>query len=202
MAKKMFVSFILDETGSMQSVKGPTISGFNEYIATLKAERNSDDIRFTLTRFNSEKIEVAYDGVKLKDVGDLTEENYRPNALTPLYDAIGQTIRSLEKKLAGKVQNVLVVIQTDGLENHSKEFTRQGIFDLIREKKEQDWTFAFLGADQDAWAAGQQLGLEKGNVMSYASAMTEQAFHSAARATADYIRKGGTQTKKFFEKED
>ena len=30
--KETLISFILDETGSMQSVKSQTISGFNEYI--------------------------------------------------------------------------------------------------------------------------------------------------------------------------
>lgn len=68
MTKKLHVSFILDETGSMMSVKGQTISGFNEYLDTLKSEKNSGNIRFTLTQFNSDKVQVVCDGVKLAKV--------------------------------------------------------------------------------------------------------------------------------------
>ena len=60
---KINVSFVLDETGSMQSVKEQTISGFNEYIETLK--KDTKNIKFTLTKFNTEKVEIVYDAVKL-----------------------------------------------------------------------------------------------------------------------------------------
>lgn len=195
MAKRIHISFVLDETGSMLAVKGQTIDGFNEYIKTVKGEKNAGDTRFTLTKFNSEKVEIVHEGVKLGKVGLLTEESYRPANLTPLYDAIGQTIRSIE----GKKGNILVVIQTDGQENASKEYTRDAIFALIAEKKKTGWTFVFLGADQDAWATGQLLGLDKGNVMAYASTDTSKAFRQAAAATVSYSRSGGGQTSDFFE---
>ena len=196
--KKMLVSFVLDETGSMQSVKKETICGFNEYIQTLKDEKSAGDIRFTLTKFNSGKIEVVHDSVKLEKVNPLCEESYRPANMTPLYDAIGKTIRSLEDKMDGKKATALVVIQTDGNENHSKEFNRDSIFNLIDEKRTAGWTFAFLGADQDAWLAGQVLGIPKGNVMSYDSAETKDAFREVAYASARHTSSGGNQTKEFF----
>jgi hypothetical protein len=198
MGKKLYVSFVLDETGSMQGVKEQTISGFNEYVDTLKAEKNAKDIRFTLTKFNSEKVEIVNEAIKMSKVAHLNNETYRPAALTPLYDAIGRTIRSLEKKIEGKKMKALVVIQTDGFENHSKEFNQKGIFNLIEEKKKEGWTFAFLGADQDAWAAGQKMGIPKGSSLSYASASSREAFQEAAFSSSDYLRKQGRQTDEFF----
>lgn len=200
MSKKLFISFVLDETGSMQMVKSQTIDGFNEYIKTLKADKNAGNIRFGLTKFNSEKVDIVYDGVKLDKVDSLNDETYQPAALTPLYDAIGQTIRALEAKLDGKKkQTALVVIQTDGQENHSKEFSQAGIFALIDEKKKVGWTFVFLGADQDAWLAGQKLGLDAGNVVSYNSAQTKRAFNRVANATSYYSTTGGTQSRSLFQ---
>ena len=199
MAKKMFISFILDETGSMQSVKSQTVSGFNEYLETLKEGDDAGRIRFALTQFNAEKVDVVYDGVRLDEVAELTEETYWPTSMTPLYDAIGHTIRALEKRLAGKKRNVLVVIQTDGAENASKEFTQEGIFSLISEKKGAGWTFAFLGADQDAWQTGARLGIERGNVISYASGKTRQTFGKTAAATLNYASSGGEVTTRFFD---
>jgi len=204
MAKKMFVSFVLDETGSMMGVKEQTISGFNEYVDTLKKEADSNKLRFTLTKFNSDKVEIVHDSVKMSKVGHLTDDTYQPAALTPLYDAIGRTIRSLEKNLKAKKKKTkaLVVIQTDGAENHSKEFNRTGIFKLIDKKKKDGWTFAFLGADQDAYAASRKIGIPQGSSMSYASEFTKDAFRDVAYSTSDYIKNKGEQTPDFFKKKE
>lgn len=201
----MHISFILDETASMMSVKSQTISGFNEYIKTLRGNKDAKKAKFTLTKFNSTKVEIVHDGVSLDDVADLTNENYRPDSTTPLYDAIGQTIRVLEKKANGKgkkAEKFLLVIQTDGQENASKEYSRESIFALITEKKDAGWTFAFLGADQDAWAVGQIIGIPKGNTMSYNSSQTSKAFARTAEASVGYALTGGAQSASFFDDND
>ena len=56
--ENVYVNFVLDETGSMDIVRDSTISGFNEYIKTLKKDAKGP-ILFTLTKFNSEKITVV-----------------------------------------------------------------------------------------------------------------------------------------------
>ena len=57
MAKKkvptLVINFVLDETGSMESVRDATISGFNEYVETLK--KRPEDLLFTFTKFNTLK---------------------------------------------------------------------------------------------------------------------------------------------------
>lgn len=194
-----YVSFILDETGSMNSVKDQTISGYNEYIDTLKQEK---EVLFTLTKFNSDKVEVVYDAVKIKKVKPLNVDTYQPSAMTPLYDAIGETITSLERATKGKKGKKLVVIQTDGLENASKEYNRKMIFEIIEKKKKDDWTFVFLGADQDAYAASAQLGISRGNTRSYASAKTKDAFGSVAKASRMFLRSEAPMTEDFFEDEE
>jgi uncharacterized protein YegL len=200
--KKMLVSFVLDETGSMEIVKSQTISGFNEYIDTLKKEKNSENVLFTLTQFNSDKVAVVYDGVSLGKVIHLNNDTYSPRATTPLYDAIGRTIHSIETKVKGKKQSVLVVIQTDGEENSSKEFNREKIFSLIDEKKKLGWTFAYLGADQDAWAASQLMGISFANTLSYTGSQTTGAFRQVARGTSAYVQSSGTQTDSFYGSDD
>jgi len=196
MAKKskLYVSFVLDETGSMAGVAAQTISGFNEYIETLKKDSSSAAAVFTLTQFNSEHTAVVYSNVPLSEVKPLSRETYQPNGLTPLYDAIGATIRALDTQIGKTKATALVVIQTDGEENHSKEYTRQSIFSLIDEKKNLGWTFVFLGADQDAWLTSQALGIARGNTVSYDSKMTDITFRAVATATVSYARSGGSQT--------
>ena len=201
--KPMMVSIVLDETGSM-SVRIPeTISGFNEYIGGLK--RLKAPVSVTLTKFNSKKIEVIYADKLIKDVPLLDRDTYSPNELTPLYDAVGKTISAIEQKKFGK-KTVLVVIITDGQENASKEYNRGQIFNMVTEKQRKNgWTFVFMGADQDAWLAGQVMGIVKANTLSFAGNNMRGAMKTAAGATTCYAsskaRAGGISYKSFFKKQ-
>ena len=150
--KPTLVAFLLDRTGSMASCKDETIKGFNGYIDTLK-DKKAEQIVFTLTQFDSIGIDIIHDAVPLKDVHKLTENTYEPRASTPLYDAIGTTIRATEKS-AGEKYKVLFVTLTDGLENASSEWNAKTIKDLIKEKEDKNhWTFAHIGVGANGWAA-------------------------------------------------
>jgi hypothetical protein len=197
--KTLVVNFVLDETGSMQLCADATISGFNEYIGDLA--KRTEPVRFTLTKFNSTKIDVVHVGVPVAQVARLSRANYHPSDLTPLYDAIARTIKETDQAIVGIGDHaVLCVIMTDGQENASHEYDRNAIFALIKEKEAAGWTFAFLGADQDAWETGQQMGIPGGNTMSYAGtpAGTTGAMKGVATASATYLASGGVPTADFF----
>ena len=115
------VTFLLDETGSMESIKDDTIGGFNSYLGSLKAEAAPMD--FTLIKFDSRRIEKVCVAVPVSQVAELTMESYQPGASTPLIDAAYKTIKAVEKSLNGSNPKVVVCIQTDGHENASTEHT-------------------------------------------------------------------------------
>jgi hypothetical protein len=71
---------------------------------------------------------------------------YNPGGATPLYDAIGLGISKINA-LAGKDDEVLVTVITDGEENCSEEYNLTMIKNLIEKLKEQNWTFALIGTD-------------------------------------------------------
>lgn len=195
------VNFILDETGSMRVVKNPTISGFNEYVQTL--QKQTENVVMTLAKFNSGKgVQIEYINKPIGDVPELTDESYIPDCTTPLYDAIGDTIRRAEEE-ASEGDNVLVIIQTDGEENASKEYSLNAVKSLIKEKEGKGWTFAYLGADQNAWlTGGKVLGLSRGNTMSYRSGDTRHVFGDLAKASVSYCcsaEPGGQSVKNFFD---
>ncbi len=203
MAKKTtIVNFVLDETGSMQVCWDATISGFNEYVGSLRKKKNGP-VMLALTQFNSAKIETVFDHVPLKKVLDLNRDTYQPDNMTPLYDAIAHTIKKTEKRVKNykKKPAVLCVIMTDGLENASKEYTRETLFDLVKEKEKDGWTFAYLGANQDAWRVGQSIGISQDSSITYNSSPkgTVRAMAAAAGATASYMSKASVQTDSFFE---
>lgn len=178
------VTLILDETGSMQDCKGAAIAGFNEYLKTLR--QMPLPVRFTLTLFNSGKLDVRHRNVPVSQVPELTEQTYQPAETTPLYDAIGRTLTAAGHE-AQRESKKLCVILTDGLENASREYTRDGIVRLIKDHEAKGWTFVYLGADHDAWAAGGDIGIGGDNTIMFCRRDTGRTFDKLGEATTAYL---------------
>jgi len=178
------ITLILDETGSMQDCKGAAIAGFNEYLKTLRSM--SLPVRFTLTLFNSSKLDVRHRNVPVAEVPELTEETYQPAETTPLYDAIGRTLAAAAHESTSTSRNLCVIL-TDGLENASREYTREGIARVIKDHEARGWTFVYLGADHDAWAAGGDLGIAGNNTIMFCRRDTGRIFDKLGEATTAYL---------------
>ena len=181
----LYVTLILDETGSMQECKGAAISGFNQYVATLREE--PAETRLTLTLFNSKRTEVRYHAVPVERVHDLDVETYRPRDTTPLYDAIGRTLTAARLQVPAESRKLCVIL-TDGEENASRRYTRAQIFDMIKAYEDEGWMFLYLGADHDVWAAGEDLGVAEHNRITFLKDDLGQTFECLSVATARYRR--------------
>jgi len=85
----------------------------------------------------------------------------------PLLDAVGHGVALLEKrKEAG--ERCILAVMTDGLENSSREYTKETIKALLdRKQKEEGWLVLYLGAGHDAWAQASAMGLHAGNVSAF-----------------------------------
>ena len=181
----LYVTLLLDESGSMQSCKGAALAGFNQYLSALR--RDPAETRLTLTLFNSEKTEMRHRGVPVSAVQELDVETYRPDGGTPLYDAIGRTL-SLARQEAPAEARKLCVILTDGEENASKEYTRKQVFDLIKLYEKQGWAVLYLGADHDVWAAGGDLGIAGDSRIAFCRDRVDRTFDQLSEATTRYRR--------------
>jgi len=195
------VVYLLDRSGSMADCLPQTISGFNEYIGSVRAGAKGN-IRVTLKTFasagflstgpitvsNAGDIQTIFDMVKLEDVPALSEANYVPNGGTPLYDAIGDTIAATDFQLSRLAvrPNVFFVVQTDGGENSSTKYLKSAINTLISARSEAGWTFVYLGANQDSWSETQGLGFSQGNVRNYNVGNSQAMFAGLGSSTAMY----------------
>ena len=159
--KPLFVSLLLDETGSMQSIKGETIHVYNQYLAGLKETRTDAEIVFSLVTFNSSRTETRVIAEPVGSVRPLTDDDYRPDAMTPLIDAAVKIIRATEEAVAarGNDSDVVIAVQTDGLENCSVEYDAGDLALLVKEKEQAGWQFVFLGAGLDAFDAARHAGM-------------------------------------------
>lgn len=201
MAKnKTIVNFILDKSGSMGTVKDATISGFNEYIDTLKKDKKNR-YEFTLTLFDT-NVTKPVKAEPIDKVPKLNKETYNPDGWTALYDAVCKTIKDVR---VSKGDKAIAVIMTDGAENSSKEYTIQTMTKLIKEReKKGNWTFIYLGANQDAYAVGQNFGMAVGNITNFnATARGMGAtMVTLANNTMMYAASNLSTTDSYFSKED
>lgn len=184
---EVHVAVILDESGSMESCRDKTIQGYNEYLHGLR--QSGVPYLVTLTKFDASAgdptCRIAYRNKAISDAPTLSRDTYTPRGSTPLYDAIGETIKTVDKEANG--HPVLVIILTDGEENSSHEYTAESVKDLIAAReKNGNWTFVYLGANQDAWAVGQKFGMQAGNVANYATAAMPAVMKNMARASSAY----------------
>jgi hypothetical protein len=193
---RTLVTFLLDETGSMESIKDDTIGGFNSYLSTLKASK--EPIDFTLLKFDSRRIEKVCVAVPVADVAELDGKTYRPGATTPLIDAAYKTIKAVEKSLNGSKPNVIVCIQTDGHENASTEHGWDELNALIKEKTAAGWQFNFLGTGIDAYDTGARMGVAAMNTMSTGrSAAHVRASYAAVADSCLAYARGEASTTEF-----
>ena len=144
---------ILDKSGSMSSIARQAIDGVNETIGSIKSaqEKNPDQKHIvTLVAFCGCEMKTIYDNVPVNEVAPLTDRDYRPCCMTPLYDAVGSTITRVHA-LKGNDDNslALVTVITDGYENASREFSLTALKSLIDSYKDQGWQFTYIGADHE-----------------------------------------------------
>ncbi|MHB1447000.1 MAG: vWA domain-containing protein [Acidimicrobiales bacterium] len=185
----LHIYFLLDRSGSMASMATDVIGGFNSFLAAQQAD--GPDAVLTLVQFDSEDPhEVVTDAVPIAEVLPLDASMFQPRGGTPLYDAMGRlitdaTIRA-ESAARGAGEEILFVTFTDGEENQSREYTREKIFGLIKKREDKGWTFAFLGANQDAYAEAGQIGYSAANIQNFAADAvgTAAAFGSLSGSVA------------------
>ena len=194
--KTTFVSFLLDETGSMQSIKDDTVGGFNEYLSTLR--ESGEDIVFSFVSFNSTETRRRCIAEPIASVKPLEPADYEPRHSTPLIDASVKIIKATEEAVAhrGDDPKVVVVIQTDGQENVSVEHTNADLAALIKEKDAAGWKFVFLGAGLDAFAAAREAGLHipAEQIASYARGRSREAFRATADNLSAFAQSGETKS--------
>lgn len=150
MKTRIFNLIILDESGSMQSIKKEAINNVNESLQTiLKAQKeNPEQEHFvTFVSFNDVH-KTIWNCIPAIEAKEITDNDYNPNRCTALYDAMGFSLNELRPHVADN-DKVLVTIVTDGMENASHEYNGIAIKNLIDELKNKGWVFAYIGANHD-----------------------------------------------------
>ena len=184
---------ILDESGSMSSIKNTIIHGFNELVQTIKGieKQFPEQEHFvSFVSFNSLGQKLLHFIDPASTLKQIDDKSYNPDAMTPLFDAMGFSINKLKQALQGQTDyNVLVTILTDGEENDSKEFSGSDIKKLVEELKQNRWTFTYIGTDHDVEKIAVSLSINNTMVFEKNEADIKKMFMKEQSARANYSKK-------------
>ena len=183
------IVFVLDRSGSMQSVADDAIGGFNGF---LSGQRElPGEARLTLVLFDNEYL-VPFDGAPLSEVPPLNHRTYVPRGSTALLDAMGRAMQTESDRIARahraeRPAKILFAVLTDGQENASHEYSHRRIMEMIRRYRDlYGWEIIFLSADEKGIEQGEQLGFAREKMRHFDR--TPEAMASVMHEVSDRAR--------------
>ena len=165
----------------------------NETIQTIRmGQKDNPEFKqiLTLASFNSGRnyLNVKYSYSPIDSVKELTHEDYTACGCTALYDAMGEMISELKRKITLE-DRVLVTVITDGYENSSTHWTGPQIKSLVEELRHEGWTFTYIGANQNVEEVAGSMGIRN-----------SMAFEETDEGTAKMFKKDRRSRSRFFER--
>ena len=161
--------FLLDRSGSMQSIASDVVGGFDAFIAEPRRQPGTATMSFV--QFDDhDPHERVFTALPIDRVRSIAGR-FQPRGSTPLYDAIGLLLDRIERHVArgNHPADQLVVVFTDGQENASRHWTAQGINARVADLRAAGYTFVFLGANQDSYATTRDLAMARGSTANFAA---------------------------------
>ncbi len=182
------ISVVLDRSGSMEHLTDDTIGGFNTWLRSVKAAAKGKPNTFLTLHLFDDQHEYPYLDAPLSKVKPLTGAVYFARGSTALRDAFAAEIFRLDH-LVGKNDRALILVITDGYENSSREVTHAQLRRAIQKhEKRPNWTFQYIGANQDAFAVGQEMGMSTNMVTAQACAAgVASTYRAISTNTADFV---------------
>lgn len=200
---------ILDESGSMESIKPTIINGFNELVQSIKGIQKQfpeQEHFISIISFNGFGNKIMHFIDPVSKLNTIDSSNYIPDSMTPLYDALGFGLSKLNQHLENqKNYNVLVTVLTDGEENASKEYSGLAIKNKIDELSEGNWTFTYIGTDHDVEKMASSLSIK--NTMKFdkneegIQSMFAEEYRSRAEFSAN-LSEGKNFKENYFKKDE
>lgn len=207
--KKQYVGLVKDHSGSMAHLSVAAMKDYNTLIGAIKDASVKEDID---TIVSVVKCGVGYAGAVEREFVNSSVTRLKPlrtyvtdGSYTPLFDSVGEIIDILESSPDAKDPNVtfLVMVVTDGVENHSVKWNGRSIGDRMTRLASSDrWTFTFrvpLGGKRDL----QRLGIPAGNIEEWEQTERdmERSTVFTAQAVSNYfsgVTRGVRSTNSFY----
>ncbi len=181
---------LLDRTGSMSSIWDEALGSVNAYAGSVGTpeEGEADDLETAVTLAVFDYQESLQFDVLRKDVepetwAPVTSDEASPRGMTPLFDAIGRMVALAETDAPEKA---VIVIMTDGMENSSREITKDGANAALDRARARGWEVVFLGAEFANFDDAEAVGVSGAKSMAVGAGQLSQSMETLARKSRDY----------------
>lgn len=195
---------LLDRTGSMSSIWDEALTSVNAYAAAVgqAEEGETDDLEtaVTLAVFDAQdglQFDVLRKDIEPKSWQSVTNDEVSPRGMTPLFDAIGRIISTAE---ADNPEKAVIVIMTDGLENSSREITKEGAKAALDRAEARGWEIVFLGAEFAKFDDAEGVGISASKSMAMGAGTMQESMSRLAKKSRDYGK--GEEAEIEFDAED
>ncbi|OZB18494.1 MAG: hypothetical protein B7X53_03115 [Hyphomonas sp. 34-62-18] len=184
---------LLDRTGSMSDIWDEALSSVNAYAESFAedapgAEIAGADIKTAVTFAvfdyqDGMQFDVLRDKVDPSAWKNVTNDEASPRGMTPLFDAIGKIITRAE---VDNPEKAVIVIMTDGLENSSREFTREGAKAALDRAEARGWEVVFLGAEFASFNDAEAVGMAASKTMAVGQGRMSESMDALAQKARAY----------------
>jgi len=149
------IIILIDSSGSMSVMGDESIKSANEFISSQK--KNNDSSKLTVISFSSDTKKLI-ENKPIQEVKEISQDEYIPSGSTSLNDCICNVI--YERLSFNKVNDVILLIITDGHENSSKHYNRKQTkeyLELVQTK--YNWQVLLIGANINSFEEGRTLSI-------------------------------------------
>jgi len=176
--KNAVTLFIIDQSGSMQTLKIATEESHQGVLQKIKQEcQDLPELQQYLSTwvFGNGRVNEQMPLTKVGVEDSLKRLNLNCSGDTPLLDGIGKACTELERqmnRLKMSPENTLVTVAvfTDGEENSSREFSQPEVKRLITRLRENGWIFNYYGTDTSVEDMKENLAFDYGMNMNASAA--------------------------------
>ncbi|MEQ8179880.1 MAG: vWA domain-containing protein [Amphiplicatus sp.] len=186
-SKELQVYILLDRTGSMESIWDEALNSVNAYADELTKEQTPPlDVEISLAVFDAQE-GLQFDMLRRKATPEswtpVTSEEASPRGMTPLFDAIGAMLTVAEED---KPEKAVIVVMTDGLENASREMTKETVKARLDKAREKGWEVVFLGAEFGNFDDAASVGVSAAKRMGVSKDGMEETMRRLSKKSRDY----------------
>tara|TARA_B100000676_G_C17594136_1_gene588625 strand:- start:36 stop:665 length:630 start_codon:yes stop_codon:yes gene_type:complete len=181
------IAILLDSSGSMGNLKMGTMKSINDFISEYKQANNQDKTLLSLYTFSSTldvsepPTSIIYDFADINECEPITYDDYITSGMTGLCDAQHYAITDFNNKISSmneQPNKVIFIVITDGYENASHIQSFDSVKELVNDMSDNhQWKFVYLGANQDSFQQGSQIGIPRESSMDYDA--TDEGIYTA-----------------------
>jgi hypothetical protein len=178
---------VADRSGSMTSQINEVRSELQRHLGELVTitKSTTTEVRFHFMMFNS-RMEWLSNGEPIQDFDPKNLEQYKPEGMTALFDAVGMAIERAEYKIGNSLNpecdEVVIMVFSDGGENSSSKWRKRNLTELITSHQNlPGWTITFTGCDLTGFKDLANMKMRSDRMINYSANEKGKAFRKMSK---------------------